>query len=294
VAGKENSSSKVIILSFAVPYFRARVAVSPLSGYVFDNSAVDPTSQRFRILALLYDANSERYVRSLGIREGWKCMEIGGGGGTFARRISSMVGGQGKVVVTDLDTRFLESSLGDLKNVEVLRNDVVKDPLPQESFDLVYSRLVLEHLPARDVAISKMISSLKKGGWLLLEDFDDRAAGEITVGEPATVEVWQKFRSVLLEIFTRHGKQLEFGARLPEIFYKAGLVDIGMETNQTLWRGDDLGGIMMKANFEQLQKKIISLGLMSQNEFESGLEIFTQKGWGFSSPRMYSVWGRKV
>jgi SAM-dependent methyltransferase len=266
--------------------------VVPVSGYVFDNSVLDPTSQRFKILGLLYDSNSERYTRSLGIKEGWRCLEIGGGGGSFARFLSSVVGNVGKVVVTDLDTSFLESSLGSLRNVEVLRHDVLKDLLPPESFDLVHSRLVLEHIPERDAAFTKLLSSMKKGGWLFLEDFDDRAAEEIAIGDAGTIEVWRKFLSVLLDLFKRHGKQAEYGALLPGIFHNAGLVDIGMETSQTLWCGGDLGSIMMKANFEQLQNEITNLGLMSLDEYERGIEIFAKGGWGFSSPRMFSVWGK--
>ena len=53
-------------------------------------------------------------------------------------------------MVTDLDTRFLKVSLGDLENVEVMQQDIVKDPLPDDSFDLVHARLVFEHIPERD------------------------------------------------------------------------------------------------------------------------------------------------
>lgn len=264
------------------------------SSYVFDNSVVDPTAQRFKILGKLYDSSSERIADALDIKEGWRCLEIGGGGGSFVRLLSSMVGSSGRVVVTDLDTRFLESSLGDLKNVDILKHDVVNDELPNESFDLVHSRLVLEHIPAREKVFSKLLSSVKKDGrWLFLEDFDDRAAEEITIGEPSTIEIWRKFLSALVYLFRKHGKLAEYGALLPSIFYKHGLVDIRMETSQTLWRGGDLGGVLMRANFEQLRKEIIELGLLSQDEFEHGIGIFTKSGWGFSSPRMYSVWGRK-
>jgi SAM-dependent methyltransferase len=198
-----------------------------------------------------------------------------------------------KVVVTDLDTRFLESSLRDLKNVEVLRHDVVNDPLPRDSFDLIHARLVFEHIPERDKAISGLVSALRKNGWLFLEDFDDRLAGEIAIGDKETIAVLQTFLRALHEVFKRHGKQAEFGVRLPGILYELGLTEIGMETSSILWFGGKPGCIMMKANFEQMSKEIVDLGLISKNTFEEGLKIFDKPGWGFSSPRMISVWGSK-
>ena len=61
-----------------------------------------------------------------------------------------------------------------------------------------------------------------------------------------------------------------FAVRLPSIFYELGLADIGMETSQILWRGGEPGCLVMKANFEQIGKEIVSLGLMTQDEIRAG------------------------
>src|SRR5690349_10061380 len=50
-----------------------------------------------------------------------------------------------RVVVTDLDMRFLETVK--LPGLEVWRHDLTCDPLPEAAFDLVHARLVLVHLP---------------------------------------------------------------------------------------------------------------------------------------------------
>lgn len=51
-------------------------------------------------------------------------------------------------------------------------HDIVKDPLPAHSFDLIHARLVLAHLPARDQVLPRLVASLRPGGWLVVEDFD--------------------------------------------------------------------------------------------------------------------------
>jgi SAM-dependent methyltransferase len=74
------------------------------------------------------------------------------------------------VLATDLDTRFLES-LAD-PTIEVRQHDIVRDSLPGPVFDLVHARLILVHLPERELGLANMAGALKPGGWLVCEEFD--------------------------------------------------------------------------------------------------------------------------
>jgi SAM-dependent methyltransferase len=56
--------------------------------------------------------------------------------------------------------------------VEIRTHDVALEPPPGESFDLVHARLVLVHVPERERAFRNMLSALKPGGWLVIEDAD--------------------------------------------------------------------------------------------------------------------------
>ncbi len=98
------------------------------------------------------------------------CLEVGGGRGSIARYLCELVGPDGRVTATDLDTRFLEA-LG-CANLEVLRHDVRTEGFAEASFDLVHARAVLMHLPARMSVLKRMASWLAPGGWLLIEDSD--------------------------------------------------------------------------------------------------------------------------
>ena len=76
-------------------------------------------STRFAALADCFDSGTRRHLMNRGVAPGWQCLEVGGGGGSIAvNRLSDQIGAQGRVVVTDIDTRFLEP----LKrpNIEVL------------------------------------------------------------------------------------------------------------------------------------------------------------------------------
>src|SRR5215468_12462008 len=75
---------------------------------------------------------------SLGFGPGWHCLEIGGGGGSVARWLSDQVGADGRVVATDIDTRFLDEIRA--PNFETWNHDITVENLPTGEFDLVHTR----------------------------------------------------------------------------------------------------------------------------------------------------------
>src|SRR4051794_33015496 len=119
-------------------------ANSSAPAYLLNNGNPE-ASRRFDALSTTYDSTTIRHLESLGIGEGWTCLEVGGGGGSIAAWLADRVGPRGRVLATDIDPRFLQSLR--LPNVEVQKHNVLTDPLPEAAFDLIHLRLVLIHLP---------------------------------------------------------------------------------------------------------------------------------------------------
>ncbi len=142
---------------------------SAASGYLFDNRA-SQAGQRFDSLAELFNPVTFRHLDALGIAPGWHCWEVGVGGPSIPEWLSSRVGPSGHVLATDIDVTWTQRLAGG--NVEVLHHDVAVDDAPQGGFDLVHARLVLIHVPQRELALERMAGALRPGGWLLIEDFD--------------------------------------------------------------------------------------------------------------------------
>ena len=97
----------------------------------------------------------------LPFREERACLEAGAGGGSITEWLCKRVGDQGRVLATDIDTRFV----GELSypNLDVQRHDITTDDVPESEFDLVHARLLLEHLPGHALALSKLVAALKPG-----------------------------------------------------------------------------------------------------------------------------------
>jgi ubiquinone/menaquinone biosynthesis C-methylase UbiE len=143
-----------------------------VSQYIFANAA-EQARQRFQSLEELYDPRTVHFLEATGVGPGWRCLEVGAGGGSIAAWLADRVGSSGHVLVTDIDPRHLDAlAEAGWPNVEVQRHDVGQDPLPAATFDLVHARLVLIHVPQREAALARLVAALKPGGWIVVEDFD--------------------------------------------------------------------------------------------------------------------------
>jgi ubiquinone/menaquinone biosynthesis C-methylase UbiE len=137
--------------------------------YAFPHSAEDE-SRRLELFQQRLDPLTTRRIERIGIGRGATCLEVGGGRGSITRWLAERVGSDGKVTATDLQLDFLNAI--DASNVEVIRHDVRSDNFPERSFDLVHARAVLMHIPDEPDIVRRMVSWLRPGGWLLLEEPD--------------------------------------------------------------------------------------------------------------------------
>ena len=139
------------------------------SPYLLDNRR-DEAGERFDALAALYDPVTIRHFHTLGVGDGWRCLEVGAGGGSVVRHLADRVGTSGRVLATDIEPRFLEP-LRDLANVDVARHDVAVDPLPEAEFDLIHARLVLVHVAGDGyLPISEKVRLLERANTLQLQE----------------------------------------------------------------------------------------------------------------------------
>lgn len=257
------------------------------SQYIFDNESPEAAA-RFGSLAALYDDATIRHLQSRGIAPGWHCLEVGGGGGSIALWLSESAGPSSRVVVTDIDTRYLES----LKHphLEVLRHDITRDPMPAGSFDLIHTRLVLVHLPQRDDVIRRLVGALKPGGWLVLEELDARSLPP----DPSLGSGEQELKTFLAmqAVLKARGVDTSFSRGLASILAEKGLTDVDQEGRVVMWRGAARGAELLRANFEQVHEAMVGGGLVTEEEYAADLgrlddPLFVRPAW-----IMWTAWGR--
>jgi hypothetical protein len=118
------------------------VAAAP--SYAFDND--DPeAADRHDYLAEILDGLTVQRLSGLGDLTGRRCLEVGAGAGSIARRLARAAGPAGRVLATDINTRYL----GPGTDFQVLRHDLSTEPVPEGPWDVIHARMVLLHLPRR-------------------------------------------------------------------------------------------------------------------------------------------------
>jgi 2-polyprenyl-3-methyl-5-hydroxy-6-metoxy-1,4-benzoquinol methylase len=256
--------------------------------YVLDNAAAQ-TPARFSALAELYDENTIRHLKKIGVAHGWRCWEIGAGQGSIAGWLCGQVGPTDSVLATDIDTRFLQQSIQ--PNLTVSRHDIVSDPMPAERFDLIHARLVLVHLLEREEVLQRMIAALKPGGWLLTEEFD--SVSQVSVAETYLGETTLKSTRALRKIMVERGVDLAFGGSLAKHLHIRGLQNVSAEGHMRMWFGGSQGARLMRANFEQLREPILASGAVTPVEFAEDIARLDAPDFMTPSPVMWSVAGRQ-
>lgn len=265
-----------------------------MSEYVF-GKASDRERERLNAVESVHDPATIRHLEGLGVGAGWRCLEVGGGGGSVARWLCGKVGTTGSVVATDLDTRFLDA-IGE-PNLEVRRHDIGSDELEEDSFDLVHARLVLEHLPTRDEVLKRLLFSLKPGGRLLVEDYD---WGPLLSSPPAvfvhpptaarrSVRVWR----AAIRFMESVGYDPAFGRRLPGELLNHGLADIGAEGRMILIRGGTPAALMPQGTLARFRDVLVGAGVLTEKQIDAEIERFDDPERAGMVYLMVAAWGSR-
>jgi SAM-dependent methyltransferase len=264
-------------------------------GLGLSNAGADE-ERRLAAMELMFDPGSFRYLDRIGIAAGMQCLELGGGGGSVARWMAERVGPSGFVLVTDIDVSRLTEC--DRPNMEVRVHDVCTDPLDEGRFDVIHARLLLEHLPSRVTVLDNLVTALRPGGWLLVEDFDFSALlhlpEERLLCEPKELRATvQAFCRANATIGMTSGWDGEFGRDLPLHLVHAGLDRVDGETCSPLTIGGSPQSAFFTVSTRQVGPAVSDAGFVSWSDLQRMINAFEKPGAMLNAYSMVSAWGHR-
>lgn len=180
--------------------------------------------ERLRAQSRVWEAATTRVLDQVGVAPGQRCLDAGCGPGETMRLMAERVGPSGAVTGVDVDAALGEAALAMLhadghRQCRFAQADLTADgPVADERFDLVYARLLLYHLPERVAVLRRLWDSVRPGGHLVIQDYDVRSVDAVP-----TLETIEEFKRVVVATFTAAGCDVHVGARLPELFARAGI-----------------------------------------------------------------------
>jgi SAM-dependent methyltransferase len=244
--------------------------------------------RRLDLLEEVFDPRTREHLARIPLPPGAQCLEFGAGAGSVARWLCERVGPEGRVVATDLDTGFLEKLTE--PNLEVRRHDILADPLEEETFDLIHSRLVLDFFPERQrEVVARLMSALRPGGWLVLEDFDWSTLGAVSAGPRS--DLMLRVHEALRAVFPVGTPEL--GRGLPLTFRAAGLTEVGADGRVHVGLSGTPAAAWWQLTVLALRPRLVELGLFSEAEIDDYLQSIDDGGLSFLFPVMVTARGRR-
>jgi SAM-dependent methyltransferase len=259
-------------------------------GYLLDNRQ-DEAGQRFAALAALFDPSTFRHLTELGLGPGWRVWEVGAGGPSVPAWLARQTGRDGEVLATDLDTRWIAGRAAP-PNLRVLRHDVGLDPPPDGPFDLVHARLVLVHVPQRDQAIAAMVSALRPGGWLVVEEADPALQPLLCLeGAGPAEQLANRLKVAFRQLMADRGVDLAYGRTLPRLLRDAGLVHVAADAYFPIT--SPAGVELERATTLQIRDQLLATGLATAEEIEQHLDNLAAGLSDLATSPMITAWGRR-
>jgi SAM-dependent methyltransferase len=257
------------------------------TGYLLDNRQAQ-AGQRFGALSALFDPATFRHLSWVGLQTGWQVWEVGAGGPVVACWLAEQVAPDGHVLATDIDTRWLEGA----QPFEVRRHDVAADPPPRGPFDLVHARLLLVHVPQREAALRSMVSVLRPGGWLVVEEADPALQPLVCLEERTPAEqLANRLKAGFRALLAERGVDLAFGRSLPRRLRAAGLVDVAADASFPI--GGPACAELERATTVQIRDRLVAAGLATNGEIDEHLATVARGELDLATSPMVSAWGRR-
>ena len=259
--------------------------------YAFQN---DRAVQRERLAALAeaLDPGTERQLEAIGVGSGWRCLEVGAGGGSIAAWLCDRVAADGAVVATDLDTTVLREL--SRPNLEIRVHDVLEDDLPDGAFDLVHLRLLLAWLSEPQRALRRLASALKPGGWMLAEEMDFAPVAADPRVDAGDRSVFTRVAAAHNAVLGRQrGFDVHYGRRVAGDLADAGLADVACEGRASMWCGGEVGGALWRLTIIQLREPMLASGRVTSSDIDRVIALCDDPKFASVSPLTMAARGRR-
>lgn len=279
--------------NFSGPDFGSRQPAPGSDTYVLATGAA--AVHRLWTLHGIYAPAGKRALRRAGLRPGMRIADFGCGVGVTTRMFSDMTGPSGTVLGIDLHAPQLDEARSicgrsGRDNVSFLHADACETKLPDASFDLVYCRFLLLHLPNPEACLREMCRVLKPGGILVVED------GDLSSAESVPPTAINAFAYLFSRLGFARGLNYSLSRNLYHMVKAAGIADPELEIHQpAVIRGDARS--FLKWSVEEAGPAMVNAGLLSQAELERTLTDMQAAVEDLNvlilPPRMSIVSGRK-
>jgi ubiquinone/menaquinone biosynthesis C-methylase UbiE len=251
---------------------------------------------RLQILARAVWPDTADLLDRIGVCPGMDCLDLGCGSGDVTLQLAALVGPDGRVVGVDVDEVKLGLARGSaaargLANVEFRQADATNWQ-ESDAHDLVYSRYLLQHLSRPVDLLRRMLTAVRPGGVLAVEDADFDG---IFCDPPNEGFAW--FGRTYARLLQHHGGDAAIGRKLFRLFLEAEIPDPEVRPRAGVTSSGGERKALMLGTLEATADAAVAAGLATPDEVESArasLAAFTDDPRTLiGNPPTFQVWARR-
>jgi SAM-dependent methyltransferase len=254
-----------------------------MADYVLPHD-IPQEDERLTLMSRMLDPQMFFRLEQIGVAPGWRCLEVGAGNGTVSHWLAAKVGADGRVVASDIDTRFLVRL--SLPNLEVRRIDVTRDPLG-DGYDLVCGRAILHHIPERIDVLGRLAKAVKPGGCILFEEPDFHPV--LATDSAAMRDFWQGFLAWAAD----HGIDYFVGRRLGAWLADLGFGEIAAHGETILFNGGSLPARYLSLTMRELERSLLGSGRIGQADWNEAMTLLENPAFWTWQNSYVTTTGRK-
>ena len=205
--------------------------------YILGHS--DAEIARLQTQAMILRPITERLLRSAGIRQGMRVLDVGSGAGDVAMLAAELVGPSGWVVGIDRNSQVLSIAMERANSAGFehlsFHEAAVETFVDDAGFDLVIGRYVLIHQTDPVAFLRAAARLVRPGGSMAFHELRLRDAFRSAPNVP----LWEMIDGLLRVAFTSALPHYDAADRLIELFDHAGLPEPNLFCETYVWGGAD-------------------------------------------------------
>jgi len=235
--------------------------------------------ERLQLMHSVFDPLTWQHLDRFGPLKGLRVLDAGAGRGLLAKALWERIGPTGRLLAADLKPAHLADH-GDVAYERRVVDLAVLDNVPEE-FDLVFSRLALDHVAERDQAVKNLAERVAPGGTLFLQDLDMTPAMTHESDYGAVVRSYHRW-------CLDHGYDYQWIRTVPALLDSCGLLDVNV-FEQVIW-------FRCGSPYARMFGATLAVHRDEMDDPAQAARIYTElqegSGW-LPGSSFFSVWGRR-
>lgn len=234
--------------------------------------------QRLKYQAEIFWNKEKDFFKLIGVSSNSerKILEVGSGPGYITELIKKSFPGN-SITCLELNENLIRQARNNknLEDIEIIKGSILESNLPSESFDIIYTRLVLMHIPQSESekAIQEIYRLLKPGGYSIISEAEDSFI--LISPEVQPKELFNKISQIANELQKQHGGDRSIGRKTPKLLKKHGFTNI--KVNYPIVHTDiDSVELIKSMTKPENYKPFLDNGLLTEEEFQTLEKLYNE------------------